>query len=54
MEPAALKEVDDWVERYRTLWEDRLDRLGQYLRELQAAPKTTYDEPAGEDTHRDQ
>lgn len=30
-----LKEVDDWVERYRSFWEERFDRLDQYLRELQ-------------------
>ena len=41
LEPAALKPVDDWVERYRLLWEERLDRLGDYLRELQAAPRAT-------------
>jgi DNA-binding transcriptional ArsR family regulator len=33
--PAPLKEVDDWVEQYRRLWEQRLDRLEDYLRELQ-------------------
>src|SRR5450432_3598291 len=27
LEPAALKDVDDWLEVYRRLWEDRLDRL---------------------------
>ena len=36
IEPAALKDVDDWLERYRRLWEERLDRLEDYLRELQA------------------
>ena len=36
LEPAALKSVDDWLERYRKLWEARLDRLEDYLRELQA------------------
>jgi len=36
IEPAALKDVDDWLERYRQLWEERLDRLEDYLRELQA------------------
>ncbi len=41
LEPAALKPVDDWVGRYRLLWEERLDRLGDYLRELQAAPHST-------------
>ena len=27
IEANALKEVDDWLERYRRLWEERLDRL---------------------------
>jgi len=31
-----LKDVDDWVERYRTLWEERFDRLDDYLHELQS------------------
>jgi DNA-binding transcriptional ArsR family regulator len=32
----ALKPVDDWLENYRRLWEERFDRLDDYLRELQA------------------
>ena len=36
IQPTALKEIDDWVERYRELWEQRLDRLDEYLRTLQA------------------
>jgi len=32
----ALKEADDWLEEYRRLWEQRLDRLDDYLRTLQA------------------
>ena len=40
LEPKALKGVDDWLERYRRLWEQRLDRLEDYLRELQAKEKT--------------
>src|SRR5690349_18381381 len=40
LEPKALKSVDDWLERYRQLWEQRLDRLEDYLRELQAKDKT--------------
>jgi DNA-binding transcriptional ArsR family regulator len=35
IETSALREVDEWLVRYRRLWEDRLDRLGEYLRELQ-------------------
>src|SRR3990172_2300634 len=33
--PEPLKEVADWVERYRQLWEERLGRLDDYLSELQ-------------------
>ena len=36
IEPRALKEVDDWLERYRRFWEQSFDRLDDYLRELQA------------------
>jgi DNA-binding transcriptional ArsR family regulator len=39
LEPAPLKEVADWVEEYRALWEQRLDRLDEYLRELQEPGK---------------
>jgi DNA-binding transcriptional ArsR family regulator len=34
LEAAALKDVADWVEHYRHLWEQRFDRLDDYLREL--------------------
>jgi DNA-binding transcriptional ArsR family regulator len=36
IEPQALKTVDDWLEEYRRLWEQRLDRLDDYLKTLQA------------------
>ena len=36
IEPKALKHVDDWLESYRRFWVERLDRLEEYLRELQA------------------
>lgn len=36
LDPAPLKEVSDWVERYREIWEARLDRLDSYLQALQA------------------
>ena len=39
IEPTGLKGVDEWLERYRRLWEERLDRLGDYLRQLQAKNK---------------
>ena len=39
IEARALKEADDWLEEYRRLWEERLDRLDDYLRILQAQKK---------------
>lgn len=35
IDAAPLKEVADWTERYRAIWEQRLDRLETYLHELQ-------------------
>jgi DNA-binding transcriptional ArsR family regulator len=35
IDAGALKDVDDWLERYRKLWEERFDRLDAYLKELQ-------------------
>ena len=31
--PAALQELDRWLEPYRRLWADRLDALGEHLDE---------------------
>ena len=39
LEPKALKGVDEWLEEYRRLWEDRFDRLEDYLREIQTKEK---------------
>jgi DNA-binding transcriptional ArsR family regulator len=39
IEAAALKDVDDWLARYRRFWEARLDRLDDYLQKLQAKEK---------------
>ena len=34
-----LEEAAQWVERYRTLWEERFDRLDEYLKQLQRGDK---------------
>lgn len=39
IEPNALKDVDKWLERYRRFWEERIDRLDDYLRTLQTKEK---------------
>ena len=36
IEARPLKEVADWTERYRHIWEQRLDRLDTYLQQLKA------------------
>ena len=35
----GLKEVSDWVEKSRQLWEGRLERLDEYLKEIQKDKK---------------
>ena len=37
IEAAALKQVDDWLGEYRRLWEERLDRLDDYLKRCKPA-----------------
>jgi DNA-binding transcriptional ArsR family regulator len=39
IEPGPLKDVAEWAERYRHIWEARLDRLGDYLNELKEKEK---------------
>src|SRR6476661_2012271 len=34
-----LKEATDWIEQYKAFWEESLDRLGDYLKEIQATKK---------------
>jgi len=36
LSPEPLRDVSDWVERYREFWEPRLDRLDEYLSDLQS------------------
>lgn len=34
IEPEPLKEVSAWIEAYRKLWEERFDRLDDYLKQV--------------------
>ena len=38
IEPRALKDVDDWLSRYRRFFDESFDRLDSYLKTLQAKP----------------
>jgi DNA-binding transcriptional ArsR family regulator len=33
IEPAAMQPVEEWINERRRAWEQRLDRLGEYLAE---------------------
>jgi DNA-binding transcriptional ArsR family regulator len=35
IEPRRLKDIDDWLESYRRMWDERLDRLDEYIQKLQ-------------------
>ena len=35
LEPARLRPVHDWLARYEQVWNERLDRMDDYLTELQ-------------------
>ena len=37
-EPAALRTAEGWISERRTAWEQRLDRLGEYLAEHPDGP----------------
>ncbi|HYZ10427.1 MAG TPA: metalloregulator ArsR/SmtB family transcription factor [Actinomycetota bacterium] len=39
LEATPLREVAEWAERYRRFWEERYDRLDEYLEELQGRGK---------------
>ncbi len=36
LNPEPLKDLANWLERYRQFWEHGFDRLDEYLQELQA------------------
>jgi DNA-binding transcriptional ArsR family regulator len=36
LEPGPLKDAAHWLEHYRRFWEESLDRLDEYLGELQS------------------
>lgn len=43
LRPQPFLELDDWLESFRRMWEERFDRLDDYLRELQGKEETQGD-----------
>src|ERR1700692_2894644 len=42
IEASPLKEGSDWTERYRQIWEERLDRLAEYVQQLKTKEKKSH------------
>lgn len=40
LEPQALVPAAEWIEAYRAMWDEQLDRLGEYLRGVTATAST--------------
>lgn len=40
LEAKPMKAAQQWIETYRHFWEENLDRLDDYLKQLQAKEKT--------------
>ena len=51
LEPGPLKDVAKWLEHYRRHWEERFDRLDDYLREIQTEDKPNDGNRTEEEPH---
>jgi DNA-binding transcriptional ArsR family regulator len=40
LKPEPMRALHTWIERYRSLWDDRFDALDQLVKELKAEEKT--------------
>ncbi len=38
LDATRLEEISDWAEQYRPVWEERFDRMDDYLQQLQSEP----------------
>ena len=52
LEAGPLKDVSDWAEQYRHVWEERFDRLGNYLNDLKAKEQKAKEKSHGRKQHR--
>jgi DNA-binding transcriptional ArsR family regulator len=48
LEAGPLKDVAEWAEHYRAVWEQRFDRLDSYLQDLKAKEKKDARKQRGE------
>jgi len=50
LQAAPLREATDWMAQYRQFWEQRLDRLEDYLQTLQSPTDSSTPPPTTENT----
>ena len=41
LEAAPLRDVTEWADQYRQFWDERYDRLGTYLHDIQGTASST-------------
>jgi DNA-binding transcriptional ArsR family regulator len=51
LQAGPLKDVADWLEHYRSFWDESFNRLDDYLREIQAQQKQDDYKKAEEEQH---
>lgn len=52
LEAEPLREVNDWLDRYRRFWDESLDRLEIYLKKLQQEQQDNLDNSQPTDTNK--
>jgi hypothetical protein len=51
LQAGPLKDVADWLEHYRSFWDESFDRLDDYLSEIQAQQKQDDHKKTQEEQH---
>ena len=51
LDPAPLRDANEWLESYRQFWEESFDRLEEHLRKLRGEQEEQKDD---EERHRDE
>src|ERR1700704_474423 len=44
IDAAPLEEISSWAEQYRSVWEDRFDRMDIYIEQFRPRPRTGDDQ----------
>jgi hypothetical protein len=42
LDAAPMRQAQQWIEEYRRFWEERFDRLDEYLKKIQTKEKNEH------------